>query len=335
MALTKFNLETKNPKCEGCSILCQDKPEHTILDYIGKEPVDILFISDSFRYGYDGSITVFSDKEIDLIVENIPKNCKWAVSPAVKCPSVKEKDMKTADMHICRQFIQETILQYKPKLVFVCGNLALKMVTKKSGIMDKRGSSLLESFGDFEYTVVPIYHPYSVVMEPKFKYLFDLDIKNGIDKVILKKSDVGTFHYSLISNASELKQVERDILSAPIKSLDIETTGLDFTTDSVHTVAITYSIDAPTIVIPIDHKDSLLNKEDRLYCIEFLKTMGKDSTIKILHNCKFDFKFLKNLGIELNNMWDTKVMAHLIDENTPKSLKDLVKEYFPLELEIL
>jgi len=32
-------------------------------------------------------------------------------------------------------------------------------------------------------------------------------------------------------------------------------------------------------------------------------------------------------------VWDTKLMHHLIDENAPKSLMDLVKIYFPEELE--
>jgi len=33
------------------------------------------------------------------------------------------------------------------------------------------------------------------------------------------------------------------------------------------------------------------------------------------------------------NVWDTKVMQHLVNENVPKSLNDLVNMYFPEELE--
>jgi uracil-DNA glycosylase len=333
--MAHINLEDKNTLCQGCNILNQPKPEHTILDYEGKDPVDILFVSDSFRYGFDGRLSIFSDKEIDLIIDNLPKGLSWGVSPAVKCPSVKEKDLKTSDIHICRQHLYNTISQYKPKLVFACGNLALKMLTKKSGILGKRGRAYSETIQGHTFTVVPIYHPYSVVLEPKNKYLFDLDIKNGIDKIIFNKKDAGTFSYKLISSKDELMAVEEQIKLSPVKSLDIESTGLDFRNDTIHTVAITYGIDDPTIVIPIDHKDSPLSPEDREYCLGFLRSICADNTVKVLQNCKFDYKFLKRYGIMINNMWDTKIMAHLIDENTPKSLKDLVKEHFPLELEIL
>ena len=39
-------------------------------------------------------------------------------------------------------------------------------------------------------------------------------------------------------------------------------------------------------------------------------------------------------GIEdFNNIGDTKIMHSLLDENLPHGLMDLVKEYFPQELE--
>ena len=56
---------------------------------------------------------------------------------------------------------------------------------------------------------------------------------------------------------------------------------------------------------------------------------------KVFHNAKFDLKFLINHGISPKNVWDTKIMHHLINENVPKGLMDLVKIYFPEELENL
>ena len=54
---------------------------------------------------------------------------------------------------------------------------------------------------------------------------------------------------------------------------------------------------------------------------------------KILQNCKFDIKFLLKYGISPVNVYDTKIMAHLYNEVLPKSLMDLVKLFFPEELE--
>ena len=54
---------------------------------------------------------------------------------------------------------------------------------------------------------------------------------------------------------------------------------------------------------------------------------------KILQNCKFDIKFLLKFGVSPVNVWDTKIMAHMYNEILPKSLMDLVKLFFPEELE--
>jgi len=55
---------------------------------------------------------------------------------------------------------------------------------------------------------------------------------------------------------------------------------------------------------------------------------------KIFHNCKFDLKFLMNFDISVfKNIEDTQMIHSLIDENLPHGLMDLVKQYFPQELE--
>ena len=62
--------------------------------------------------------------------------------------------------------------------------------------------------------------------------------------------------------------------------------------------------------------------------------MGNKDIEKIFHNCQFDIKFLMTFGINtFNNIGDTKIMHSLLDENLPHGLMDLVKEYFPQELE--
>ena len=62
--------------------------------------------------------------------------------------------------------------------------------------------------------------------------------------------------------------------------------------------------------------------------------ISDESVVKIFHNSKFDVKFLLNWGIkDFNNIEDTQVMHSLVDENLPHSLMDLVKQYFPQELE--
>lgn len=62
------------------------------------------------------------------------------------------------------------------------------------------------------------------------------------------------------------------------------------------------------------------------------KIFTNKDTIKIFHKAQFDTKFLARQGlVDIQNIHDTKLMQHMIDENLPKSLKDLVAYYFPNE----
>ena len=99
-----------------------------------------------------GDAYAFNKKEFALIQEILPSDMKDKTyySAAVKCPRVKEADMSPKNMNICRKHLHETILTVRPKLVFACGNLAMKMLIKKSGIMGKRGTQYSFEHEDFK-----------------------------------------------------------------------------------------------------------------------------------------------------------------------------------------
>ena len=337
-----FDLETlysghkvssDNPLCEGCTILSKNKPCHSHMDYEGLQESPTLFLSDSFRYRF-GKVSPFSDKELDLIKDAYHEPFVCAAS--VKCPSVKEGDMSPDNMKLCRAHLEATVDRVKPTLIFPCGNLAMKMLIKKSGILDKRGKS-------FEFTtkaghtskVVPIYHPYSVIREPRFTSLFKRDITNAYEKYILKKKSKGNFNYEVLLDIEQVKTLADELKdSTETLACDIETTGLNFLEDSIMTIAI--SCRERTWVIPCDHKDSpFIDEHQGALWTSLRKILENPKSKKVFHNAKFDLKFLINYGIYVKNVWDTKIMHHFIDENMPKSLMDLVKLYFPTELEDL
>jgi len=301
------------------------------MDYEVLERGDVLFLSDSFRYKY-GQIEVFYKQERDLIEAHYPGKVQY--SAAVKCPSVKEGDMTPNNMTLCRAHLEATIDKVKPRLVYTCGNLAMKMLIKKSGIMDKRGRS-------YEFTtesghscmVVPVYHPYTVIREPRHRYLFETDIKNAYEKYVLGKKTERNFAYEVITEERKLDWLVNELKDTnEIIAVDIETTGLNFRTDKIQTIAITIALQ--TWVIPLDHKDSPFIGNPYVWHA-LRKILGNPNNKKVFHNAKFDLKFLINYGVETKNAWDTKIMHHFLNETAPKSLMDLVKLYFADELENL
>ena len=331
-----YATEEANEFCRDCSILQKRKPVYCILDYEHLKPSDVLFLSDSIKYRF-GKSYAFSSEERDIISEFFPGE-SYQTAASVKCPSVKEADMTPTNMEACRNYLQATLDKVKPMLVFVCGNLSMKMLIKKSGITSKRGKS-------YEYTtddghsciVVPIFHPYSVVKEPRHRLLFETDIRNAYEKYVLGKTHEGKLEYKVLTEIDDVVLLSEELRSTDeTLAMDIETTGLNFLTDSIQTIAI--SSRQTNWVIPVDHKDSPFKKgepHNSLMLESLHRILENPINKKVFHNAKFDLKFLMSYGIHTKNVWDTKIMHHLLDENLPKSLMDLVKLYFPTELESL
>ena len=324
-----------NTLCEGCTILVQSKPEYSYMDYTSLERGDALCVMDSFKYRH-GKMMAITKKERDLIEDYYPGKIQFTT--AVKCPSVKEGDMTPNNMNICRVHLHETIEKVKPRLIFACGNLSMKMLVKKSGIMDKRGSSY-EYITDSGHTciVVPIYHPYAVLKEPRHKYLFETDLRNAYEKYVLGKTNQGNFEYKVLTSQEEVGLLGTLLEDSQTTiAIDIETTGLNFLTDKIQTIAI--SSNETNWAIPLDHKDSPFRKGMPHYAYVWTvlrRILENPKNKKVFHNAKFDMKFLLEYGIEVQNVWDTKIMHHFINETAPKSLMDLVKLYFSDELENL
>jgi len=99
-----------------------------------------------------------------------------------------------------------------------------------------------------------------------------------------------------------------------IIALDIETTGLNPRTDRIHGVGtFDGAIGKYVDVNDTELRQYLANKDNHI----------------VGHNIRFDLKFLVQAGVVINcKVWDTKLLAQLIDENQPLGLKDLSVKYF-------
>lgn len=311
------------------------------MDYESSSEADVLFLSDSLKSQFN-SVVAFPTKDMKLlesILVTLDGDATFEFAGSVKCPSVKDGDLTTEDMHKCRVHLGATIDKIKPKLVFVCGNQAMKMLIKKSGISGKtpkRGRQFpYTSPGGHETVVVPLFHPYSVISEPKNKYLFELDIKTAYNTVILNKRVETDFSYEIIQSIPDLIKIFPLTETKDNIAIDIETDGLDFLHNNIHTVAITSS--EGTWVIPYLHKEHVWSEGDLDVITEFLeKLMANPNNKKIGHNLKFDLKFMWHLGLrDFKNIVDTKLMKHLLDENSPSRLSDCVHQYFSEEFETI
>ena len=331
-----------NELCKGCAILDKNKPIHSYIDHEKMDECDVLFLSDSLKYR-NGNISAFSKDETKLISETLnaysPEGIHYEYSASIKCPNVKERDMNKKDRDICRQHLIATVEKLKPKLIFACGNLALTMINKVGGLKTKdnvkRGADLPYKLSDHECTIVPLFHPFFVIQEPKNRFLFQSDIKNALGRHFGSVQE-SEFSYTPIMSYVELLPYQwlRNAKGMVIAA-DIETTGLNFKKDEICSVSLSYRMEdgIETIVIPIFHHETPFT-DGELYneVLPFLKgIMENPEIIKVFHHAPFDSKFFREIGIVPCNVRDTKIMHHLVLEDVPNSLMQLVNIYFPEE----
>lgn len=293
----------------------------------------IVFVT-TCQYRERGSLYDFSDHEYAAVATLLEKTGvplgSYQFIPAIREPNTVEDDLTTADYNTHRPFLYEDLDQIKPDLIIPLGNVALKTLLKKSGLFNKRGK-------EFVYEgcpVVPTYSSELVFLEPKLRKLFVQDVDNAYDKFILNKNKFDGTGYVLCKTIKEFNRQMDLAEQHPYLGADIETTGLDFKKDTMSTIAFSYG-EGNAFTVPINHRESPFDDVDKQIIKERLSGLMANKNIeKIFHNCQFDIKFMKTFGINVfNNIGDTKIMHSLLDENLPHGLMDLVKEYFPQELE--
>lgn len=134
--------------------------------------------------------------------------------------------------------------------------------------------------------------------------------------------------YQYITDASQAEVALRELLNESIVGIDTETTGFDPYTQKLMLVQIgtetmSYIFDARYIPL----KDLPIYKE----------FMENQKILKIFHNGKFDYKFLKiQTGVETANLYDTLLAESVLSAGLvgkAASLKELALSYLEINLD--
>jgi uracil-DNA glycosylase family 4 len=310
-----------------------DSPAHR--EELGEEK--IVFVHESFHQK-NGSIFQFTDEEFQVLNGLLNKTKlplgSYQFVAAVKLFGAREDDIDTPTLHKHREYLYEDIEAIDPDLIIPLGNLALKTLTKKSGITAKRGKEFSVEISKKNYNVVPTLHPFSLYAEPKMRPLFIQDVDNAYDKFILNINAFDDSPYELVNgDLDRAKELLNQTLQQKVVGVDLETNGLDFKMNKIFTIGFSFG-EKQGFVFPIFHRESEWSDNDLSELKQLIQNLMESDVTKVFHNCKFDLKFLMNWGItHFESIEDTQVMHSLVDENLPHGLMDLVKQYFPTELE--
>ena len=139
-------------------------------------------------------------------------------------------------------------------------------------------------------------------------------------------------NYILIRDNEALKGYFAQIKQVKKFALDTETSGLDPISDKLAGVCL-YVPGGKAAYIPIGHLSYITgmpakNQLSAGVVAEALNEVSGDDYFIVMHNAKFDLRFIKNqLGVKMHCDWDTMLAACILDENEPHHLKGLHSKY--------
>lgn len=105
--------------------------------------------------------------------------------------------------------------------------------------------------------------------------------------------------------------------------LDTETSGLDFLTDRI-------------LLVQLGDKNNQFVINAECDFLRFKPLLESRNVLKILHNAKFDYKFLRRKGITLENVYDTMLVEQILNtgrESVSFGLSMVVSKYIGTNLD--
>lgn len=156
---------------------------------------------------------------------------------------------------------------------------------------------------------------------------------------------------SWVTEPADLAHLVATLEAASTIVYDLETTGLDehaYTHGptnggvSARVVLASYTLpvydedgelegEPSTYVVPLSHPESPWRGQWRKVFTEIGEAMRSSGALLVGHNVKFDHRWqYATTGVDLSRqpLWDTKISAHLVDENTSTRLKERAPDTF-------
>lgn len=326
---------------------------------------DILFVSDApdeteDQFGTEPLIGVAGQKLEELLrLVGIDKNT-CSLANVIQCRPIG-RPASDEEINTCYHILEKAIKDANPKIIVPLGAVALKRITgNKSGVLKLNGT-VLEHPNYPNIKIIPCVHPSFVLRDVR-------NTEKAVHALKAIKATLSGQATSSFSNVTYVDTYEKfdammkEFEQATRISVDIETSGLDFIDDFITMIAFSckpgYSYVLPWYVgdeayyefcrnylktkrkayaenIKEFVSDNRLNMPTYKWVgtdvKERLNTLFKSSNkIKILHNFKFDVKFLRKAGLDFDrgSVIDTMMISYCLDERVGiHSLKDLAKRY--------
>lgn len=220
---------------------------------------------------------------------------------AVKCaPESNGLSLPLASINACRTHLASDIARVQPEIILTMGDVALRAITKKSGIKTHRGTELstLLEFG----TNARVICTYSVDFVAR-RSTIERTVISDIRRCVPNKDAI-----EIPWKIWEGETIEGDILSYDIESVDSDGNYTTYPTQ----IAIA---GANGCFLALNEDIKSLSKQ-----LVGRPVVGHNS----LH---FDDPMMRKFGFDVHSAHDTMYLAYFLDETQPKGLEALAVKY--------
>lgn len=333
-AREKVWLPVRNASCDLCPLHKEARTVCLLGD--GPVPSKIMIIGeapgareDDIERPFSGAAGQYLDrmlKEVGLDRSNV------YITNAVRCRPPDNRTPTKTELKACASYMQRELEIVQPEFLLLLGNSALQAITGKTGIMTKHGVPVRLPGGRI---ALPTVHPAAVLRNPGNEGIFRTDLLSfvrlvqGTDARPETKTGLVRTSTGLAKLCAMLAAVETPI------AFDVET-GTSNESDpegglhpwapggEIHTVAFSWE-PGKAYVVALEHPEAQWDIPiERVYEALNVALEGKKM---VGHNIKFDMQWMAVKGVKLYGHFDTKLAAHLLDENRPGGLKPLSRAY--------
>ena len=268
------------------------------------------------------------------------------------------------EIECCREHVTKSVEKVKPSLIVGLGTTTLSWALGSTDMMGMRGRIFAMKIGTHTCNFMPVYHPSYILrsaynkdkpLNSKMGHAFRLDIRRAFELLaslppatVDTEADAraGVQGFDGSGGYTTLVDLLNRASKAPIKAIDIETSGLRPFIENPRILTCAISFDDVNFSFAIDHPKALWTEAQKNKLLFALHAIIRDKTKKIAHNAPFEIEwFIKYFGTQCVNhlAWEcTMMQAHFLDERRGQrgddeqykapyqNLNFLVKQHFGL-----
>jgi len=325
---TKIDVDVDQlePNCNKCKL--DKNSQHPKIEISGEGKRKILIIGefssedeDAYGNAFVGETAFFFKKHLQLSNIILQRDC-WKIN-AVACKPTNVIPSHT-QIQCCYPKLQKTILKLQPKVVLLCGPIAITSLFGKdfSNRTVNRWRMYCIPDEKFKCNIVPIHHPEFILgnkrdINAKSQYKRDLKLFGDVlfEKPYIPKLDYESL-VTKVTNFLDVKKLLERIIKRRTKiAYDYETTGLKPYRKGHKIVSIGIAV-SPTkaFAFPFNYKSFWTMKEFSIIKKLWIKILRSKFIEKITHNWKFEAIWsMELLKSKPACHFDTMMGVHVLD----------------------